>query len=198
MTGNSAHMLRTALLAALVTSSVAVADECTPNAALLVPQFAARQPKGVKVTTKKDKRHLRQSTKYPDGVELTVDLTACERLRYSLEIKNAGVSTKTVGAEVLAVARRALTQMVMVSNAAVEPKVLLAGLDDSSFVALPATFSCGTSGTCRLELVADPVKKKPAPKKKPKESKDSKEKDAKVDDADGPAHLVLSFEAGGD
>lgn len=185
-------MLKTAAAAVMLISSFGFAQECALDAKNIAPQYSAKQLKGAKVlSTKKEKRKIRQTLKLADATEVTVEFGGCDHVEYAFIIKTQGLNTKTVGAEVLAIARRVLPQLTMNSSALAEPKVLLSALDEGSFVSLPATISCGSNGTCRIELVAEPSKgKKPAPKKKEK-GKD----EPKPDDADGPATLKLSYDA---
>lgn len=173
----------------LLLPALASAQECALEARSITAQVASKLPKGAKlVSTKKDKRKIRQLMKFQDGLEVWVEFGGCEKVQYAFGIKGGGLSTRTVGAEVIAVARRVLPTIPMSKDALAEPRVLLTAIDEGSFTSLPATMSCGTSGTCRIELVPEPKKKKPAPKKAPKTQ------DAKVDE-DEPATLVLSYEA---
>jgi hypothetical protein len=173
----------------------AISDECALDEKAITAQFSTRLPKGAKVLSmKKEQRKVKQVLKLADGVEVTVDFGGCERVQYSFGIKAKGLTTKTVGAEAMAVARRVLPGLPMSKDAMAEPKVLMTAVDEGSFVSLPATLSCGP-GTCRFELVPVPGKKKQAAKKKP-DAKDGKApEEAKVDDAEQPATLVLSYDA---
>ena len=192
------------LLSCLVVAfaAPAVADECALDVKAITAQFSAKLPKGVKVlSTKKEKRKVKQVLKLADGVEVTVDFGGCERVQYSFGIKAKGLTTKTVGAEAMAVARRVLPGLPMSKEAMAEPKVIMTAIDEGSFVSLPATLTCGP-GTCRFELVPlgdkkKPVAKKPPPKKPDaKDAKDTKApEEEKVDDAEQPATLVLSYDA---
>lgn len=187
-------MLRFFLLLSVSVATAALADECALDAKAIVPQLSSKLPKGAKLlSTKKDKRKVKQVLKL-DGFETTVEFGGCERVQYSFGIKGGGLNTKTVGAEAIAVAKRVLPQLPMSKDAMAEPKVLLTAIEEGSFTALPATISCGSAGSCRIELVAEPKKgaKKPAPKPK---GKDAKEDEAKVEDVEGPATLVLSYDA---
>lgn len=196
-TGNMLRPLLSCLV--VVFASAALADECALDAKAITAQFSAKLPKGAKVlSTKKEKRKVKQVLKLADGVEVTVDFGGCERVQYSFGIKAKGLTTKTVGAEAMAVARRVLPGLPMSKEAMAEPKVLLTAIDEGSFVSLPATLSCGP-GTCRFELVPLPDKKKPAAKKPPPKKADPKDAKApeeeKVDEAERPATLVLSYDA---
>jgi hypothetical protein len=172
-------------------------DDCTLDARSLVPQFSARLPKGFKLlSTRKDKRQVRQVLRLPDGLEVTVDLGGCEHLAYSFAVKGKGLTTRTPGAEAVAVAKRVLGSLPMNAAALAEPKVLLKAVDEGSFVALPATLPCGEA-TCRLELKAsgDP---RPAPKKPVKGRATAEAQAAALEgkgaDVDQPAALVLSYD----
>lgn len=189
-------MLRASLLIVSLFAMPAVADECALDAKAIAPQFATKLPKGAKlVSTKKEKRKVKQVLKLADGMEATVEFGGCERVQYTFFIKGAGLNTKTVGAEAIAVARRVLPTLPMGKDAMAEPKVLLTALEDGSFTSLPATLSCG-SGSCRVELVPDPAaKKKPAAKKPPAKKGEKKEDEKPADEPEGPALLMLSYDA---
>jgi hypothetical protein len=189
-------MIRPFLAACLVFATHAVADGCALDAKAIAPQFSSKLPKGAKLlSTKKDKRKVKQVLKL-DGFEASVEFGGCERVQYSFGIKGGGLNTKTVGAEALAVAKRVLPQLPMNKDAMAEPKVLLTAIEEGSFTSLPATISCGSSASCRIELVPEPKKGAKKPPAKPKEGKDKEAKDeAKVEDAEGPATLVLSYDA---
>lgn len=181
----------------VVFASAAFADECALDAKAITAQFSAKVPKGAKVlSTKKEKRKVKQVLKLADGVEVTVEFGGCERVQYSFGIKAKGLTTKTVGAEAMAIARRVLPGLPMSKDAMAEPRVLLTAIDEGSFTSLPATLSCGP-GSCRFELVPLPDKKKPAAKKPPPpKKKDPKApEEEKVEDAEVPATLVLSYDA---
>lgn len=181
--------MRCHLLLLLVLPSLASAQDCALDAKSITPQLSAKLPKGARVlSTKREKKKVRQVLKLADGLEVSVEFGGCEKVQYAFGIKGGGLTTRTVGAEVVAVARRVLPMLPMSKDALAEPKVLLTALDEGSFTALPATMSCGTSGTCRIELVPEPKKKKPSPKKAPKG-------EAPKTDEDEPATLVLSYEA---
>lgn len=185
------------LLSVSLVASVASAQDCVLDTKSIVPQFSAKLPKGAKLlSTKKDKRRVKQTLKL-DAFEVTVDFGGCEKVQYSFAIKGGGLNTKTVGAEVVAVAKRVLPQLPMNKDAMAEPKVLLTALEEQSFTSLPATVSCASAGTCRIELVPEPKKGAPA-KKAPKakeKDKDKKDEEPKVEEPEGPASLVLSYES---
>jgi len=193
-TGSMLRPLLSCLVAVLAVP--AVADECALDAKAITAQFASKLPKGAKVlSTKKEKRKVKQVLRLADGVEVTVDFGGCERVQYSFGIKAKGLTTKTVGAEAMAVARRVLPGLPMSKNAMAEPKVLLTAIDEGSFTSLPATLSCGP-GSCRFELVPLPDTSKPAAKKPPPKKKDAKAPDEqKVEEPELPATLVLSYDA---
>ena len=107
---HTGSMLRPLLSCLIVVfASAALADECALDTKAITAQFSAKLPKGAKVlSTKKEKRKVKQVLKLADGVEVTVDFGGCERVQYSFGIKAKGLTTKTVGAEAMAVARRVL------------------------------------------------------------------------------------------
>ncbi len=186
-------MWRSLLVVGLLVASVAAAQDCVLDTKSIVPQFSSKVPKGAKLlSTKKDKRRVKQTLKL-DAFEVTVDFGGCEKVQYSFAIKGGGLNTKTVGAEVVAVAKRVLPLLPMSKDAMAEPKVLLTALEEQSFTSLPATISCASAGTCRIELVPEP--KKGAPAKKAPKPKDKKDEEPKAEEAEGPASLVLSYES---
>ncbi|MDX2012299.1 MAG: hypothetical protein SFW67_19035 [Myxococcaceae bacterium] len=184
--------MRFLLLCLSLLSVVAHAQDCAVEPKVLVAQYAAKLPKGLKLlSTKKEKRQVRQALKLADGTEVTVELGGCERVQYRFTIKAAGLTTKTVGAEAVAVAKRVLPTLPMSKDALAEPKVVLAAIEEGSFTSLPATIDCGTSGTCRMELLPDPSKAKKKPAKPPKGKADDKP----AEEAESAAVLVLSYDA---
>lgn len=190
------RMLRALLGCLVVLPLAASAQDCALDAKAIAPQFASKLPKGAKLlSTKKQKLKITQSLKLADGTEVSVDFGGCERVQYTFTIKSKGLTTKTVGAEVVAISKRVLSALPMSKDALAEPRVLLAALEEGSFQSLPATLSCG-SGSCRVELVPVADKKKPAPKKpSKKDAKDGKDSPDKADDAEQPATLQLSYDA---
>lgn len=189
-------MIRTLGVLLVLVSWSANADECALDVKSIVPQFSTRLPKGMKLlATKKEKRKVRQTLKLADGTEASVEFGGCERVQYTFGIKGAGLNTKTVGAEAVAVAKRVLPTLPMSKDAMAEPAVLLSAIEEGSFTSLPATISCGNA-TCRIELVPDASKKKPAKKPAPKPKKGEKsEEPPKADEPEGPAILQLSYDA---
>lgn len=188
-------MRRSILSCCLALSLPALAEECALDTKALVPQFSAKLPRGARLlSTKKEKRKVKQVLKLADATEVSVDFGGCERVQYSFSIKAAGLTTRTVGAEAMAVARRVLPALPMSKEAMAEPRVLLTAIEEGSFTSLPATLGCGP-GSCRFELVPIPDKKK-ATKKPPAKKKGAKVADeVKVDDAELPATLVVSYDA---
>lgn len=189
-------MIRTLGVLLVLVSWSANADECALDVKSIVPQFSNKLPKGMKLlATKKEKRKVRQTLKLADGTEASVEFGGCERVQYTFGIKGAGLNTKTVGAEAVAVAKRVLPTLPMSKDAMAEPAVLLSAIEEGSFTSLPATISCGNA-TCRIELVPDASKKKPAKKPAPKPKKGEKsEEPPKADEPEGPAILQLSYDA---
>lgn len=187
-----------ALLFAL--SSSAYAADCNVTSKDWKPQFAAKLPPNFKlVSTKADKkaRRYRQELKIPDGSTVTMELGGCERLKYSFLVKGSTLTTKTVGAEVLAVSRRVLPVLPMTTDAIADPKRLLKAIDEAEIVSLPSALPCGDA-VCQIALEEDPkAKPKTKPKPKPKKgAKDEKKDEApKADAAEVPALLRISWEA---
>ncbi|MCU0699066.1 MAG: hypothetical protein MUC96_21385 [Myxococcaceae bacterium] len=185
--------MRLVLLCLSLLSVVAHAQDCAVEPKVLVAQYAAKLPKGLKLlSTKKEKRLVRQALKLADGTEVTVELGGCERVQYRFSIKAAGLTTKTVGAEAVAVAKRVLPTLPMSKDALAEPRVVLAAIEEGSFTSLPATISCGTSGSCRLELVPDASKAK---KKPTRAAPKGKADDKPAEEPESAALLVLSYDA---
>jgi hypothetical protein len=182
--------MRALVMVSIVVSLSAEAQDCAVDSRVLVNQYAPKLPKGFKLLSgKKEKRLVRQTLRLTDGTEVTVELGGCDRVQYRFSIKASGLTLKTVGAEAVAVAKRVLPTLPMARDALAEPKVLLAAVEES-FTSLPATISCGTSGTCRLELVPDPAKAR----KKPARAQKGKGDEKRADD-EAPALLVLSYDA---
>lgn len=148
------------------------ADEaCLIDPKVFKPQFAAKLPKGFKlVSTKTEKKPkvLRQVLKLPDGYEVSVTVSGCEHLQFTIGIKGPALTTKTVGAELVAIARRELPTLPMDKDSTVDVKLISQALEEARINTLPAQLPCGNA-TCELSLVADdvkPVKAKSAPKGK--------------------------------
>lgn len=180
-------------------ASSASAADCTVTSKDLKPQFTAKLPKGFKLSstkTDKKKRTFTQELKLPDNVVVTMELGGCERFTYSFVIKAPTITTKTVGAEVLAVSRRVLPSLPMREDAIADPKRLLKALDEAQIVSLPSQIPCGDA-TCQLAVEVDPkAKPKTKPKPKPKgkgDKKDDKPADDK-DAAEQPGVIRLSYE----
>lgn len=179
-------------------ASAAAAADCTVTAKDLKPQFAAKLPRGFKLSstkTDKKKKTFTQELKLPDNVVVTMELGGCERFTYSYFIKGPTITTKTVGAEVLAVSRRVLPTLPMKDDAIADPKRLLKALDEAQIVSLPSNIPCGDA-TCQLSIEPDP-KAKPKTKAKPKAKgakKDEKPADAPKDEAEVPGLIHLSYE----
>jgi hypothetical protein len=183
--------MRLLLTLCALTSLAARAQECAVDSRVLINQYASKLPKGLKLlSARKEKRLVRQTLRLGDGTEVTVELGGCDRVQYRFSIKAAGLTTRTVGAEAVAVSKRVLPALPMAKDALAEPRVLLAAVEEGSFTSLPATISCGTSGTCRLELVPDPARAKKKPAKAGKGKGDEKPADE-----DSPALLVVSYDA---
>lgn len=147
---------------------------CEVDAKSLKPQFAAKLPKGFKlVSTKKEKQHLVQTLKTPEGYEVALRYGGCERLGFRLDIKGGTLTPKTVAAELVAVSKRVLPSLPMAPGAFVTPETFLKALDDATISMMPAQLPCGDA-TCQLALAAADEKPKPAakPSKKPAPEKE--------------------------
>jgi hypothetical protein len=137
---------------------------CEVDVKHLKPQFAPKLPKGFKlVATKREKQHLVQTLKTPDGYEVTLRYGGCERLGFRLDIKGGTLTPKTVGAELVAVSKRVLPALPMAPGAFVTPETFLKALDDSTISMLPAQLPCGDAA-CQLSLSAAEEKAKPSKK----------------------------------
>lgn len=151
------------------------AEECALEAKTLKPQFASRLPKGFKlVSTKKVKRELTQVLKLPDGYEVTLTFGGCEHLAYTFAFRGPGLTTKTVGAELVAIAKRELPTLPMDKDSIADPVRLVRALDEARISIMPAQLPCGDA-TCEMSLVPDETKQpktKGKPKAKPKGQKD--------------------------
>jgi len=198
-------LLAHTVVVVLFAASSAFAADCAVTAKDLKPQFAAKLPSGFKlVSTKADKKAktLRQELTVPGGLTVTVELGGCERLKYAFLIKGPTLTTKTVGAEVLAVSKRVLPSLPMASDALADPARLAKALDDAQIVSLPSAIPCGDAD-CKVALEEDPkakpkTKAKPRPKpKKGKDGKDEKPAEEPVpESSEGvPALLRISWEA---
>ncbi len=158
-------------------------DECLVESRVLKPQFASKLPKGFKlVSTKKDNRLITQVMKLPNGFEATVTAGGCQHLTFTIGIKGPGLTTKTVGAELVAIARRVLPTLPMDKDSTVDVKLMSQAVEEARINLMPALLPCGDA-TCRLSLESDPVK--------PSKSK-SKKKD--VPPAEPVGVLTLSYE----
>lgn len=174
------------------------AAECSVTTKDFKPQFAAKLPKGFKLNSSKldaKARTYRQELKLPYGETVTVELGGCERFKYSYLIKAPTVTTKTVGAEVLAVSRRVLPTLPMKEDAIADPKRLAKALDEAEIVSLPSELPCG-GATCQVSVEPDPKAKKDKPKPKPKKGKDAKPEEKKDEPvAEAPGQIRISWEA---
>jgi hypothetical protein len=145
------------------------AEECALDAKVIRPQFAAKLPKGFKlVSTKKDKRQLTQVLKTPDGFEVTLTFGGCEHIAFTFAIKGGGLTTKTVGAELVATAKRVLPTIPMEAESTADTKLFIKAIDDANISIMPAHLPCGDA-TCMMSLEGEDAKaprgQKPAPKK---------------------------------
>lgn len=181
--------MRVALLAVLVSAAAAQAEEaCLFEAHALKPQFAARLPKGFKLkSTKKVKRELTQVLSTPEGFQVTLTLGGCEHVRYGFALKGPGLTSKTAGAEVVALSKRVLGSLPMREDATADAARFVRALDEARIASLPADLPCGDA-TCTLALGEDPVKKPKKPVKKGK----GKEEPAPA--AEPPGVVTLTYD----
>lgn len=178
------------LLVSLAPAALAADESCLVEAKVIRPQFSAKLPKGFKlVSTRKDKQQLTQVLKLDDGFETTVMVGGCSTLSFSIELKGPGLTSKTVGAELVAIAKRELPKFPMDKDATVDVKLMLQALDEAQINVLPATLPCGNA-TCQLSLAAE---EKPAAKGKPPAKKKAPKKDA-APPTDPPGVLKLTYE----
>lgn len=148
-------------------------EECAVDPRLLKPQFAARLPKGFKlISTKKDpkQKNIKQVLKLPDGFQAAVTVSGCSHLLFTIELEGTGLTTKTVGAELVAIARRVLPTLPMDKDSTVDVKLMIQALDEARISVMPAQLPCGDAA-CSLSVEAAEVKK-PAAKAKSKNEKD--------------------------
>jgi hypothetical protein len=184
------------------------ADEaCLIDSKVFKPQFSAKLPKGFKlVSTKTEKKPklLKQVLKLPDGFEATVTVGGCEHQQFTIQLKGAGLTTKTVGAELVAIAKRELPTLPMDKDSTVDVKLMIQALDEARINIMPAQLPCGNA-TCELSLEADDSKPAAKGKAKPKppppakgkkdDKKDDKEKEKeKEDSGEQPGVLKLSYD----
>lgn len=169
---------------------------CTLNESALKPQFSTKLGKGFKLlSTKRDKkaRNISQELQLPEGTKVTVTVGGCEHLIITFAIRNPTLTTKTVGAEVVAVSKRVLPQLPFTKDSQADPKLFLKAIDEANIMALPNQLPCGDA-VCQLSLEPDEVKPKAgkgAPAKKP-EPKDSEPKPKSLEE--GPAFIQLSYD----
>jgi hypothetical protein len=154
-------------------ASVAHAEDCAFEAKAIKPQFATKLPKGFKlVSTKKEKRQITQVLKTPDGFEVALTLSGCEHVAFAFAIKGGGLTSKTVGAELVAVSKRVLPTLPLAADATADAKLFLKALDEANISTMPAQLPCGDA-TCQLSLEADAPR--PTKGKKPKKAEPEKE-----------------------
>lgn len=161
------------LLLLLAPLARAADEECLLDPKLLRPQFTARLPKGFKlVSSKQDKKQkqLTQVLKLADGYQATVTVGGCSHVAFTISIKGPALTTRTVGAELVAIARRVLPTLPMDKDATVDPQLMLHALDEARINVMPAQLPCGDA-TCQLSLEADDVK---PPRGKPAKGKQEK------------------------
>lgn len=174
----------------LAFSAQAANEECLIDPKVLKPQFAAKLPKGFKlVSTRKDKRQIKQVLSMPEGVEATVTVGGCEHLGFTISFKGPTVTSKTVGAELIAITRHLLPLLPMDKESTVDVKLIQQALEEARISIMPAQLPCGNA-TCQLSLEAVAAKgKKPAPKAKGK-----KEPEPTPPPEEQPGVLTLSYD----
>ena len=185
------NLVRALPLVLLLASGARAADEeCLVDPKVLKPQFAAKLPKGFKlVSTRKDKRLIKQVLSMPEGFEAAVTAGGCEHLGFTIALKGPSITSKTVGAELIAITRRLLPTLPMDKDSTVDVKLMQAAVEEARISIMPAQLPCGNA-TCQLSLEAVEAKavkgKKPAPKPK----KDDKEPTPE----EQPGVLTLSYD----
>lgn len=182
------NFLRVAPIALVLLASTARAQECLVDPKVLKPQFTKKLPKGFKlVSTTKEKKlkTLKQVLKVADGYEATVTVGGCERLTFTIGIKGPGLTIKTVGSELVAIAKRVLPTLPLEQDSTVDAKLMIQALDEARISIMPAQLPCGDA-TCQLSLGPDDAR--PAKAKKPAKGK----KDEPP--ADPVGVLTLSYE----
>ena len=170
--------------------------ECLVEPKVLKPQFAAKLPRGFKlVSTKKEKKQIKQVLKLADGYEATVTVGGCEHLLATIAIKGPGLTTKTVGAELVAICRRVLPSLPMDKDVTIDPKLMLQAIEEARINIMPAQLPCGQA-TCQLSLEADDAKpaKAAKPAKKPAKGKEDKDKVEPPPSDEAPGVLKLSYD----
>lgn len=185
-----------ASLFVLVTAAPAFAqgDACALEDKALRPQFAAKLPKGFKVRSTavdKKKRSVTQVLQLPDGSEVMLSAGGCAHAAYTFAIKTKTITTKTVAAELVAIARRVLPQLPMHKDAWASPAILLKAIEEANINQMPAQLPCGDA-TCELSLSA--VEEKKPAKKQPVKKGAKAEAPTPAADAERPGQLVLSYD----
>lgn len=178
------------LLCALPLTALAAEEEqCQFDAKDLKPQLAKKQTKGAKVlSTKLDKkkRQVKEEVQLADGSKATLELGGCAHVSWSVELKVAKITTKTVGAEVVATSKRVLPLLALEKDSIIDPARLLKSLDDANIMQLPTRLPCGDA-TCQLSLELDDSKlKKKAPPPAPKKKKDGDDAETAEAEANKP------------
>jgi hypothetical protein len=195
------------LCCALPLSALAAEEEqCQFDAKDLKPQLAKKQPKGAKALSSKvdkKKRSVKEEVQLADGSKASLELGGCAHVAWSIELKVGKVTTKTVGAEVVATSRRVLPLLVLEKDSIIDPARLLKALDDANIMQLPTKLPCGDA-TCQLSLELDDpkarAKKKapPPPPKKKKDGEDDEEPKVAVEEPkpveDGPALIRFTYD----
>ncbi len=184
-------------------------EQCQFDAKDLKPQLAKKQPKGAKVSSAKvdkKKRSVKEEVQLADGSKASLELGGCAHVAWSIELKVAKVTTRTVGAEVVATSRRVLPLLALEKDSIIDPARLLKALDDANIMQLPTKLPCGEA-TCQLSLELDDPKAKkkappPAPKKKKKADGEEDDDEPKIAAEepkpaaieDGPALIRFTYD----
>ena len=177
------------VLLLLAFSARAADQDCLVDPKVLKPQFAARLPKGFKlVSTKKDKRQIKQVLSLPERFQATVTAGGCEHLVFTIGLQGPGLTTKTVGAELIAIARRVLPTLPMDKDSTVDVKLMQQALEEARISIMPAQLPCGNA-TCQLSL--EPAEVKAAKGKKPTQKDAAK---AEAPPEERPGVLTLSYD----
>ncbi|MDP3156670.1 MAG: hypothetical protein Q8N23_28620 [Archangium sp.] len=178
------HLLRAVWFVLLLAPVAHAADEqCVVEPKVFKPQFASKLPRGFKlVSTRRDTKLITQVMKLPGGFEAKVTVAGCNNLTFTIGLKGPGLTTKTVGAELVAIARRILPTLPMDKDSTVDVKLISQALEEARINVMPAQLPCGDA-TCQLSLEGDDVK--------PPKSK-SKKKD--VPPAEPVGVLKLSYD----
>jgi hypothetical protein len=189
----------TVVVLAATGASAADEESCAFDVKDLRPQFAKKQAKGFKLLSSKvDAKHrsVHEELQLPDTTKISLQLGGCAHVTWSLELKVPKISTKSVGAEIVATSRRVLPQLVMDKASIVDPARLIKALDDANIMQLPSHLPCGDA-TCELSVVLDEPKgkkKAPAKDKKDKEPETTEQPPEKAPVEEGPGVIRFTYD----